>query len=133
MTIKTKKQNKKSVFKTFNKTGDELNKKIPYTKLLYVSLIANILVLIFLIVSGGNIPPEVPLYYGLPEGESQLAQKGSLFIPTLISIVFILINSLFAYFSKDDYMKKTLVIGSFAITFLSVVTTIKIAFLVGSY
>jgi hypothetical protein len=133
MAKKVKKQFKSTRLNSLNKTGDELKKKIPYTKLLYTSLAANLLLILFMFFFRGNIPPEVPLFYGFPEGESQLAQKNSLVLPSLISIVVIIINSLIAYLTKDEFVKKTLVIVSFAITFLSVVTTVKIVFLVGSY
>jgi hypothetical protein len=133
MSANTKKQSKKNKLASFNKTQDELKKKIPFTKLLYLSLAVNFLVIIFFLIFRNNIPPEIPLFYGFPEGQDQLTQRGNLVLPSLVSIITIVLNSSIAYFSSDDFIKKTLVITGFALTFLSVVTTIKIAFLVGSY
>lgn len=130
MTEKIKKRLRLNIL---NETGDILKKKIPYTKLLYISFIANFLTILLLFIFRENIPPEIPLFYGYPEGENQLAQKSSLALPSLISIMVIITNSSIAFFTKDEFIKKTLVIASFAVTFLSLVTTIKIAFLVGSY
>lgn len=128
-----KKQNKKGGSKPLNKAGEELRKNLPFLKLIYISLFVNLLVLLFLFFFRGKIPPEVPLYYGFPEGESQLTNKSGLYLPAVVSIAVIVINSLITYFSRDEFIKKTLIIVSFAITFLSAITTVKIFFLVGSY
>lgn len=124
------KQFKKS---TIPKKGNELTKNIPYIKLLYASLTLNILLLVFMFLFQDRIPPEVPLFYGYPDGEDQLAQKSSLIVPSLVSIVSIIINSVIAYFSKDEFVKKILIITGFAITFLSILTTLKIILLVGNF
>lgn len=130
--VKTTKQPTKKI-KTLKKTSTQLTKEIPYTKLVYFILLLNTLLLILLFIFKKDIPPEVPLFYGYPDGEDQLTQKANLAIPPLISIMTILINSTIAYFTKDSFIKKTLVIASFAITFLSVLTTVKIVLLVGSF
>ncbi len=80
-----------------------------------------------------SLPPEVPLFYGLPRTEEQLAPSLSLIIPSLASIAIIVVNLLISQFLKDDYLRKVLVLVGVTGVFFATITTLKIIFLVGSF
>ena len=108
--------------------------EIPLKNLVYTGFLTNLfgIALIF-IMKSRYLPPEVPLYYGLPEGEAQIVPSLNLVFPFVFSLIIISINTLITSFIKDDFLKKTLIIGGLVTTFFSVITIIKIIFLVASY
>lgn len=79
-----------------------------------------------------NLPPQVPLYYSLPWGESQLASASSLFILPTVSIVLLFINHLFSIsLSKtSQLLSRFLIIISLIISFFSLVTLLRIVILI---
>ncbi|MEJ2441565.1 MAG: hypothetical protein P8Y06_01440 [Patescibacteria group bacterium] len=79
------------------------------------------------------LPPQIPLFYGLPEGEAQLAPSLSLIIPSLVSLVIMITNITISYFLKDEILKKFLITTAIGVSIFSIVTTIKIVLLVGSF
>jgi len=106
---------------------------VPYKEIVIPAVSVNILVLLFTLLVQRNLPPIVPLFYGLPTGEEELAQKIFLVIPSLVSLLIILVNVTLIKYAKDSFLPKVLVgliIGS---TILGAITTIKIIFLVGSF
>jgi hypothetical protein len=112
----------------------KISQEIPYKNVIFISFVINVAVIGFiLLIRKNHLPPVVPLYYGLPEGESQIVPVVNLTFPSIIALVIIAINTLITSLLKDDFLKKTLIIASLAATFFSVITIIKIAFLVGSF
>jgi uncharacterized Tic20 family protein len=79
------------------------------------------------------LPPQVPLFYGKPSGEEQLTSSLVLTLPSIVSLLILLINVSFAAVLKDEFLRKTLVLAAIAVTFFAAITTIKIIFLVGSF
>ena len=79
-----------------------------------------------------SLPPQVPLYYSLPWGESQLASASALFILPTISLVLLLINHLFAIsLSKtSQLLSKSLVTISLIVSLFSLITLFKIISLI---
>lgn len=66
---------KKSTFdigKIAKSKGEQLA-KIPMARLFYLSILTSVLTIILTILVRGSMPPEIPLFYGLPEGEERLA------------------------------------------------------------
>ncbi len=94
-----------------------------------ISIATILLVLIFQKI----LPPQIPLFYGLPRGEQQLAKTQALVIPSLLSLTVIIVNYTLSLFIDDDFIKKALVFTSIVSVFFSTITTIKIFFLVGSF
>jgi hypothetical protein len=45
-----------------------------------------------------NLPPQLPLYYSLPWGESQLAPASAIFLLPILSLTILLINQFIATF-----------------------------------
>ncbi|HJX59364.1 hypothetical protein A2V61_03855 [Candidatus Woesebacteria bacterium RBG_19FT_COMBO_47_8] len=115
----------------------EFDKKIleaiPFRNYVYASLVVNLLSLAMVLLLRGHLPPQVPLFYGTAEGDGQLAGSLALIIPNLVAILITAVNLSLAFFIKDEFSKKTLVIAALAATFLASITVGKIIFLVGSF
>ncbi len=79
------------------------------------------------------IPPEVPFFYGLPEGESQLAPWWFLTIPAFLAITFTGINFFICRKNPNDFIKQISTYMLIPINFLSVIAIIRIILLVGSF
>lgn len=79
------------------------------------------------------LPPQVPLYYGLPIGEEQLSSPLGLVIPGVVSLLILSVNFMLIKITKDDFLKKILAIVALVASFFAIITTYKIIFLVGSF
>ena len=115
------------------KKSQELIEEIPFKKLIYGSLLINILVITLVFFARKYLPPVVPLYYGLAKSEIQLADNIYLILPSSLSLLVISLNVFLSYLFDNDYVKKVLVASSLVITILTAITTIKIMLLVGSF
>jgi len=92
-------------------------------------LIASVLTLIF---KWPKLPPELPLYYSLPWGEEQLATPIQLLILPFISLSVFFLNFFLAsiLLEKAPWLCRILILISTIFAFLSMVTLIKIVFLI---
>jgi hypothetical protein len=141
MAMKIFSKNKGDLTQTaFNIKGGVLIKKtensiasIPLKKVLYVSFALTLISISAVLVFQQSLPPEVPLFYGLPEGDGQLTSSKGLVIPSLLSLAILAVNTTVSFFTKNAFLKKTLIIAVFATSFFLTVTTFKILFLVGSF
>lgn len=106
--------------------------KLPFKNYIYSALIINIFVIAFCLVIQSRLPPEIPLFYGLPQGQEQLTKPIGLLIPACFSLAFILTNLLLTRLTTNEFLKKALAVASFATSILAAITSIKIAFLVGN-
>lgn len=107
--------------------------KLPFLRLIYFSIVINVITIAGILLFKRFIPPEVPLYYGLPEGNNQVAASQELIIPSMVSLLVVLVNISLASLLQNEYLKRTLIIVSLIITLLSLITTLEIVFLVGSF
>lgn len=107
--------------------------KLPLKHLFIISLIINLVLILSGLFAKLILPPEIPLFYGLPKNEDQLAKSIYIILPALISIIITIFNTVLSIISSNIYLKKTLAFASISITILSVVATYKIIFLVGSF
>ena len=107
--------------------------KTPFAKRSLALLALNTLVIVLIIVVHNSLPPEVPLFYGLARGKDQLAASNLLVIPSLVSMSVVIINFLVSNITTDKFLRTTLISTSIVITFFSIITTLKIIFLVGSF
>ncbi len=96
------------------------------------NLIFIIIQIIFLFWKFNSLPPQVPLYYSLPWGESQLAQASLLFLLPTISVVLLLIDHLFAIsLTKTSVLlSRILLVISLIFSFLSLITLLRIIYLI---
>lgn len=107
---------------------------LPFKNYILISIGVNIVVIIaILIFKKSMLPPEVPLFYGLPEGQEQLANSYALIFPSIVSIFITLLNSTIASFIRDGFLKKSLIVSGIFSVLFPLATILKIIFLVGSF
>ncbi len=108
-------------------------KNIPLLKLVLFATGLNLATIATVILLQSRLPPEVPLLYGLAEGQEQLAASISLIVPPIISIVIIFVNTILTSVTKNNLLKSFLIVTAAASSFFSTTTILKIIFLVGSF
>lgn len=123
----------KSKLLPFSEKSQVRLERAPFKKLIYTSLVLNIVTIALVLLVKNRLPPEVPLFYGRPIGGEQLGTSISLTIPGLVSLFIVLMNLGIATFLEDDFLRKTLILAGVASVFFSTITTFKIVFLVGSF
>lgn len=121
---------KKAGFPTISKEKVE---SLPFGKFITLSILVNIFIIVASFLINGFMPPQIPLFYGLPQSELQLASSWLLFLPSAISLLIIIFNIVLSFNIENEFLKKTLLLSSIAVTFFSAITTLKIIFLVGSF
>lgn len=79
-----------------------------------------------------SLPPQVPLYYSLPWGESQLTNSSSLFLLPTLSVVVLFIDSLFSvsFFKNLPLLSRLSTITALIVSFFITITLFKIIFLI---
>lgn len=121
------------VSKSFKITEKIDNSGIPFIKFIILATAINLIVIVLVILLRNNLPPEVPLFYGLPESGEQLAPKIFLIFPSIVSETIIIVNLLLSFLIKDNFIKRAVIFSSLLSTIFSSITTLKIIFLVGSF
>jgi hypothetical protein len=107
--------------------------KVPFKNYVLWAVVANAVIAAGILLGQKFLPPEVPLFYGLAEGEAQLAPRILLVIPASASIVILILNSFISSLIADEFIKKVIILGAIATALFAVVTSVKITFLVGSF
>jgi hypothetical protein len=105
---------------------------LPFKDWLIVCSGINLILIVAVLVLKNNLPPQVPLLYGLAEGEEQLVPRILLTLPSLAAIIITSINFGLSFLVKDAFIKKILLATPIVVTFLATITCLKIIFLVGS-
>ena len=106
---------------------------LPFSNFVYASFVVNLLLIVFVLTIQRWLPPQVPLFYGMAEGEGQLSQRIFLPIPAIAAIGVTIVNIIISLGVKDPFIKKTLIVAGLTATFLATITVVKIVFLVGSF
>ncbi|PIP57778.1 hypothetical protein COX03_01260 [Candidatus Woesebacteria bacterium CG22_combo_CG10-13_8_21_14_all_39_10] len=111
----------------------ELNtlEKLPLKGYFNASWITNLTIIIFSLLIQKRIPPQIPIFYGLPQGEVQLSSPIGILIPSVSSLIFILLNLSLINVIKDEFIKKILVVAGLTTAIFASITVVKIIFLVG--
>lgn len=122
--------NKKSSLADNQKDKDKEEKTIKNAWLF--SIIINLFLIIGIFLLQKKLPPELPLFYGLPEGEGQLVKTNLFALPPLLAVGFSLINFLIYNKVEDKFIKEVLIYSLLFLSFFSLVTVLKVAFLVGN-
>lgn len=104
-----------------------------FKKTVIICLIINLLAIIIVVILRKNLPPVIPLFYGLPVSEEQLTSSLGLIIPGIVSLVLITINYFLAQSAKDEFIEKILTGLIISTTALSLIAVIKTIMLVGSF
>ncbi len=94
------------------------------------AIITNLVLIAAVTLLQSLLPPQVPLFYGAPEGEGQLASKWLLTLPSLLALVFVVINVGLGYTLENKFLRKSLTVASLAATVFSAITTVKIFLLI---
>lgn len=126
-------KSKTKLFKKIDGKDLVLNGSIPFLKLIFIFVAINLSLIALVFLLKDRLPPEIPLFYGMPWGENQLAPQYLLSLPCALSITILLLNSIIVSIIEDVYWKKVLIVSAFAISILSIITTVKIALLVGNF
>lgn len=105
---------------------------VPYKKLSMGLVAGNLFIIGIVFILGSSLPPVVPLFYGKPYGVEQLARQHFLALPPILAIIVCIINASISKIQKDEFLRKVLLGGSIAATLFSLITVIKIIFLVGN-
>jgi len=84
--------------------------------------------LVLLFFKFNNLPSQVPFYYSLPWGESQLASASTLFILPMFSIIFLLIDHLLAtyFLNHIKIFSQILLVSSLIFSAFSLITLFRI-------
>ena len=106
---------------------------LPLNKWATTAIVLGLAMLLLSILFTLFLPPEIPLFYGASEPKDQIAKSWNIVIPSLVALLGSALNLLLAIIVKSDFLKKTLVIASVALSLLTAVTTLKIFFLVASF
>lgn len=96
---------------------------------LIILLINIIFIVLIVLVIAPKLPPQTPLYYGLPRGEAQLVSPFALILPLALSSLFIALNLTVSYFINNLFIKRMLAFGGFFGFILSIITVVKIIFI----
>lgn len=108
-------------------------KKTRYINVYLAALIINVIAAMFPLLFKGVLPPIVPLLYGRPGGEAQLVGALWLLIAPALALTITVINFFLSSLVKDDFLKKVYSVTSIIVSVFSLITVIKIVFLVGFF
>jgi len=98
-----------------------------------LSYIINILLLLFLVSILNFLPPQLPFLYGMPYGEDQLISGSYIISGPLAGILITSLNLVLARLTREGLIKRVLEASSFVISFLILVTVVKIVLLIGFF
>jgi len=112
---------------------DSKFEKLPYFKLAIFSLFICFGVIILSLISRFFLPPKIPILFGLPQTDKQLAPSFFIILPSAIAILITIINALLAINIKSIFLKKALMFATISVSMLATITTLKVIFLVGSF
>ncbi len=84
----------------FRKKDLEQKDLVPFKKLLISVFVLGLGTIGLVVLLQRSLPPEVPLFYGLPKTEEQIAPSLNLIIPSLAALTIIIINLLILWYRK---------------------------------
>jgi len=131
--MKNTKRFKSDIYTENSLTSKKVLIKLNFFKIVVFAVLISVANIVVVLILKDNLPPQVPLFYGLALGEEQLVSTNWLTIPSILSLSIIGINAFLSAFFENLFIKQTLVFGAFAVSLLSVITTVKIIFLLGSF
>jgi hypothetical protein len=78
-----------------------------------------------------KLPPQIPLFFSKPRGETQLAPTYMIFIPLGISLILLFINSIFSQaLNNFSLLRQMIILGAVTGCILAAITVIRIILLV---
>ncbi|MBP9817501.1 hypothetical protein KBC75_01940 [Candidatus Shapirobacteria bacterium] len=102
------------------------------TKIFRWNLLTIILQIVTLLFKYFDLPPQIPLFYSQPWGESQLASNSFIILLPLFSLLILIINNLTAAFiaSRSILFSRILTICSLIFSLIILYSIFNIVFLV---
>lgn len=107
--------------------------KLPLFNLIVFSTVINIVTIVLGLVSRFFLPPLIPIFFGLPQTDEQLASSIYILIPPTITVLLTFINIAISLKIQSNYNKRVLAFTTFALSILSTIAVVKIILLVGSF
>lgn len=111
----------------------EMWKTIPFKGCVYFAFGLNLILSVLIFTLKGFLPPVVPLFYGLPVGADQLVPSLALVIAPVTGLIITLINIFIVNLTRDNLLKKALIISGTFVSTLLAITVVKIILLVGFF
>jgi hypothetical protein len=105
-------------------------KNIPFKSYFYFSLGLNFASILLILAIRSVLPPIVPLFYGLPVGENQLANSLELLIGPSVGLTISLINLVLARLVKEDLLKRILMLSGAFISLILGIAVVQIILLI---
>lgn len=86
---------------------------------------------VVLALSFGYLPPEIPLFYSLPVGESRLAAKEFAFLMPALNLIFLIVHGVLHRLDQSDHMyRRLLVVTGLMMTVLYSYAVIKMLMII---
>lgn len=105
----------------------EIQTKRPFL----ASLFSLILGLAAVIIFWQKLPPQVPLFYGKPWGEEQLASPVFLLLPLGAAGIFLAVNTIFASVLQENvFLKRALILAAAVSSILASIAVVRVLFLI---
>jgi hypothetical protein len=97
-----------------------------------VALVFIVIQLGMIIFAYPKLPPQIPLFFSRPWGEQQLVQPILIIVLPILSLVFLITNSLTAsmFLDKDVFLSQLLTFGAVLFAAFSTIALVKIILLV---
>jgi hypothetical protein len=90
-----------------------------------------LVVLILLVIQNNSLPPQIPLFFGMPSGITQLAPKFVLIILPVIAIAVLIINHIAILIIKDKFIQKLFLLATTIACFMMAYAVFQVFNLVG--
>lgn len=110
--------------------GYNITMKKAYLRHLIAIVIIQLVVIAIAYFANRYLPPQIPLYYGQPEGPEQLANYSHVFIVPLSIIASSLLAFFLLRYLKDGFLHRVILGTLYTITFIEIITFIKIFLLI---
>ena len=108
-------------------------RELPFKTHILIAFGLSLLVVVLIVLIKSFLPPEVPLFYGRPVGETQLTKTLGLTIAPGISIMILILNSFLSILTTNMFVKKILITSALVASLLTAITVVRIIFLVGFF
>lgn len=115
----------------FKKVKPEFE-RLPLKSLFVTTIIISTVTILLGLIAQIILPPQIPLFFGLPQTKSQLAPAIFIILPSAISILFTLLNIFISIKTHDNYLKKVMAFSAITVSIMASITTFKIVFLISS-
>ena len=107
-------------------------RRLKFPHAYFTTLVFNLFIIALIFLMKPKLPPEIPLFYGRPFGQEQLAQSIQLIIPPVTAFIISFFNTIISVFIKSRFLIQVLLGVTVLTTILAFITVLQIIFLVGS-